>query len=113
MLVCDCLVGANAVPTANLGEAAARPYGIERGTGTVMLLVGVRRDGDAGETALPATVTAVASDLLRKRQQLELREVRSGAPGQGPGQGLIEYVSTAHATAPAPPHSYLRVVPVD
>src|SRR3546814_17248096 len=55
MQIGDVLVRANAVPTANLGEAVARQYGIERGTGTVMLLVGVRRDGDAGETALPSS----------------------------------------------------------
>src|SRR3546814_10615069 len=65
-----------------------------------MLLVGVRRDGDAGETALPARVTAVASDLLGKRQQLEMREVRSGDPGSGPGQGFIDYVGTARVIAP-------------
>src|SRR3546814_3928472 len=111
MLVCDCLVGANAVPTANLGEAVARQYGIERGTGTVMLLVGVRRDGDAGETALPARVTAVASDLLGKRQQLEMREVRSGDPGSGPGQGFIDYVGTARVIAPDTLHFDVRVVP--
>src|SRR3546814_5920313 len=90
MQIGDVLVRANAVPTANLGEAVARQYGIERDTGAVMLLVGVRRDVDGGETALPARVTAVASDLLGKRQQLEMREVRSGDPGSGPGQGFIE-----------------------
>src|SRR3546814_20004924 len=97
MQIGDVLVRTNAVPTANLGEAVARQYGIERGTGTVMLLVGVRREGDAGETALPARVTAVASDLLGKRQQLELREVRSGDPGPGPGQGFIDSVGNPRA----------------
>src|SRR3546814_8383203 len=92
MQIGDVLVRANAVPTANLGEAVARQYGIERGTGAVMLLVGVRRDGDAGETALPARVTAVASDLLGKSQQLEIREVRSGE--------FIDYVGTARVIAP-------------
>src|SRR3546814_15629479 len=76
-----------------------------------MLLVGVRREGDAGETALPARVTAVASDLLGKRQQLEMREVRSGDPGSGPGQGFIDYVGTARVIAPDTLHFDVRVVP--
>src|SRR3546814_8689960 len=109
MQIGDVLVRTNAVPTANLGEAVARQYGIERGTGTVMLLVGVRREGDAGETALPARVTAVASDLLGKRQQLEMREVRSGDPGSGPGQGFIDYVGTARVIAPDTLHFDVRV----
>src|SRR3546814_20827772 len=76
-----------------------------------MLLVGVRRDFDGGETALPARVTAVASDLLGKRQQLEMREVRSGDPGSGPGQGLIDYVGTARVIAPDTLHFDVRVAP--
>jgi hypothetical protein len=95
------VVRANAIPTAGLGEAVARQYGIERDAGTVMLLVGVRRDdGNGGETALPARVTAVAIDLLGKRQQLAMREVRSGDPGSSPGQGFIDYVGTARVIAP-------------
>ena len=97
------LVRANAVPAASLGEAVARQYGIERDDGAVMLLVGVRRDGDGGETALPARVTAVASDLLGKRQQLEMREVRSGA--------FIDYVGIARVIAPDTLHFDIRVVP--
>ena len=99
----DIIVRANAVPAASLGEAVARQYGIERDDGAVMLLVGVRRDGDGGETALPARVTVVASDLLGKRQQLEMREVRSGA--------FIDYVGTARVIAPDTLHFDIRVVP--
>src|SRR3546814_14972797 len=98
MQIGDVLVRANAVPTANLGEAVARQYGLERRTGTVMLLVAVRLEGDAGETALPARVTAVASDLLGTRHQLEMREVRSGAPRSGPVQGFIVYVKMGKAS---------------
>ncbi len=95
------VVRANAIPTAGLGEAVARQYGIERDAGTVMLLVGVRRDdGNGNEVALPARVTAVAVDLLGKRQELAMREVRSSAPGSGPGQGFIDYVGTARVIAP-------------
>lgn len=88
----DILVRANAISTSNLGEAVARQYGIERDERTVMLLVGVRRDGDSGETALPARVTAVAADLLGKRQELVMREVRNGE--------FIDYVGTARVIAP-------------
>jgi hypothetical protein len=101
MRVGNVVVRANAIPTAGLGEAVARQYGIERDAGTVMLLVGVRRDdGNGNETALPARVTAVAIDLLGKRQQLAMREVRSGDPGSSPGQGFIDYVGTARVIAP-------------
>lgn len=103
MQVGDIVVRANALPTADLNDAVARQYGIERDDDAVMLLIGVRRDGDGGETALPARVTAVASDLLGKRQQLEMREVRSGA--------FIDYVGTARVIAPDTLHFDIRVVP--
>lgn len=103
MQIGDVLVRANAVAAASLGEAVARQYGIDRDDGAVMLLVGVRRDGDSGETALPARVTAVASDLLGKRQQLEMREVRSGE--------FIDYVGTARVIAPDTLHFDVQVVP--
>ena len=99
----DVLVRANALPTADLGEAVARQYGIERDPGTVMLLVGVRRDDEAGETALPARVAANAADLLGKRQQLEMREVRSGA--------FVDYVGTARVIAPDTLRFDVQVVP--
>ena len=108
------VVRANAIPTADLGEAVARQYGIERDAGTVMLLVGVRRDdGNGNETALPARVTAVAIDLLGKRQQLAMREVRSGDPGSGPGQGFIDYVGTARVITPDTLRFDVEVVPED
>jgi len=92
MQVGDMLVRANALPTTAIGEAVAHQYGVERDPGTVMLLVGVRRDIEGDETALPARVTATAADLLGKRQQLEMREVRSGE--------FIDYVGTARVIAP-------------
>ena len=98
----DVLVRANAVQAASLGEAVARQYGIERDEGAVMLLVGVRRTGNGGETALPARVTAVASDLLGKRQQLEMREVRSGE--------FIDYVGSARVITPDTLHFDVQVV---
>jgi hypothetical protein len=106
------VVRANAIPTAQLGEAVARQYGIERGDGTIMLLVGVRRDdGNGDETALPARVTAVATDLLGKRQQLAMREVRSGDTGSGAGPAFIDYVGTARVIAPDTLRFDIDVVP--
>ncbi len=86
------VVRANAIPADALGEAVARQYGIARDPGTVMLLVGVRRDHGGEETALPARVAATATDLLGKRQAIAMREVRSG--------GFVDYVGIARVIAP-------------
>jgi hypothetical protein len=89
----DLVVRANAVQTATLGEAVARQYGVDRDTGTVMLLVGLRREGpDAQETSLPARVGATAIDLLGRRQAPEMREVRSGE--------FIDYAGSFRIAAP-------------
>lgn len=88
----DVVVRATAIPTTTLGEAVAGQYGIVRDNKTVMLLVGVRRDGGAQETALPAQVTASATDLLGKRQAIAMRAVRTG--------GLVDYVGVATVIPP-------------
>ena len=74
----DVTVRASVLPTTAMSEAVAAQYGIQRDPGSVMLLVGVRQGPDMQETALPATITATATDLRGVRQTLELREVRSG-----------------------------------
>ena len=110
----DVVVRANAIVTEGLGEAVGRQYGIERDAGTVMLLVGVRRDdGNGNEVALPARVTAVAVDLLGKRQELAMREVRSGETGPEAGEGFIDYVGTARVIAPDTLRFDVEVAPVD
>jgi len=110
----DVVVRANAIVTEGLGEAVARQYGIERDAGTVMLLVGVRRDdGNGNEMALPARVTAVAVDLLGKRQELAMREVRSGETGPEAGPDFIDYVGTARVIAPDTLRFDVEVAPVD
>lgn len=93
-------IRASAVPTLQLGEGIARRYGITRGPGTVLLLVTVRQGDDASAVALPATVTATATDLRGGRQQLAMRELRSGDPGSDPGQALLDYVGIATTTLP-------------
>jgi uncharacterized protein DUF4426 len=99
----DVTVRANAVATATLGEAVARQYGIERDDGSVLLLVGVRRGADAQETALPARITATATNLLGKRQAIAMREVRSGE--------FIDYVGIASVIAPDTLRFDVEVVP--
>lgn len=88
----DLLVRANTVPTATLGEAVARQYGITRDPRTVLLLVGVRRVAGADETPVPARVSATAVGLLGKRQAPAIREVRSG--------DFIDYVGSFRIAAP-------------
>jgi hypothetical protein len=92
MRVGDMVVRANAIPTEMLGEAVAKQYGIERGAGTVMLLVGVRRGPESQETAVPARITATASNLLGGRQAIAMREVRNGT--------FIDYIGSVAVIAP-------------
>lgn len=88
----DVTVRASVVPTQSLSEEVARTYGLPRRPGTLMLLVGVRQGPEAQETSLPATVTAVATDLGGRRQPIALRELRSGE--------LLDYVGTLEVTPP-------------
>lgn len=85
-------IRASAVPTLQLGEGIARRYGITRGPGTVLLLVTVRQGDDASAVALPATVTATATDLRGGRQDIAMRELKSG--------DLVDYIGTVGTTLP-------------
>ena len=88
----DIAIRASAVQTSQLGEGIARQYGIERAPNTVLLLVTVRQGDDASATALPATVTATATDLRGGRQELAMRELRSG--------DLLDHAGIAATTLP-------------
>ena len=96
----DVTMRASVVQTSTLGADVARQYGIRRGPGTVMLLVAVRQGADGAEIALPAQVTATATDLRGQRQSIAMRELRVDAPGSGPGQALLDYVGTVQTTLP-------------
>ncbi|WP_161625769.1 DUF4426 domain-containing protein [Novilysobacter defluvii] len=85
----DATVRANLIPTGNLSEAMARQYGIERGEGTVLLLVSVRRPADGGQVSLPARVSATATDLHGTQQTIELRELEAG--------GFLDHAGTFQA----------------
>ena len=96
----DVSMRASVVQTSTLGADVARQYGISRDAGTVMLLVAVRQGADGAETALPAQVTAAATDLRGQRQVIAMRELRVGDAGSGPGTTLLDYVGTVRTTLP-------------
>ena len=96
----DVTIRASAVPTHALGEAVAQQYGIERDPRTVLLLVGVRRGSGTAETSLPARVRGSAVDLLGRRQEIAMREIRSDGPASGSGQGFIDYAGTVRISPP-------------
>ena len=88
----DVTIRATAMPTAALTPEVASRYGIARDDRTVMLLVGVRQGPDMQETALPATITATATNLGGQRQQIAMRELRSGE--------LLDYIGTVQSSPP-------------
>lgn len=88
----DVSMRASVVQTATLGAEVASQYGIRRDPGTVMLLVAVRQGADGNEVALPAQITATATDLRGQRQTIAMRELRVG--------DLLDYVGTVQTTLP-------------
>jgi hypothetical protein len=88
----DYLARANAVPATRLGDAVARQYGIGTEPGTVLVLIGVRRLTTDPESAVPARIKVTSVNLLGRRQEPEVREVRVGE--------FIDYVATVRVDAP-------------
>jgi len=88
----DTTIRASVVQTSTLGAGVASQYGIRRAPGTVMLLVAVRTGDDGDESAVPARVTATATDLRGQRQDIAMRELRVG--------DLLDYVGTVETTLP-------------
>ena len=74
----DSTIRANLVPTRNLSDAMAGQYGIERGEDTILLMVSVRREVDGRQVSVPARVTATATDLRGKQEQIALRGLEAG-----------------------------------
>lgn len=105
----DVTMRASVVQTSALGPSVASQYGISRDDNTVMLLVAVRKGADAAEVAMPAQVTATATDLRGQRQTITLRELRTD-PGSGPGQALLDYVGTVQTTLPDTLRFDVRIV---
>ncbi|UHQ22366.1 DUF4426 domain-containing protein [Lysobacter sp. 5GHs7-4] len=92
----DVTVRASALQTSALSPTVAAQYGIVRDDATVMLLVAVRRGPDGQDVAVPARVSATATDLRGQRHTLELRELRTG---EGDAQ-LLDYIGTVEIALP-------------
>ncbi|HET8818201.1 MAG TPA: DUF4426 domain-containing protein [Xanthomonadaceae bacterium] len=93
----DVTVRANTLRTADLDAQVAERYGIERQPGSVLLLVGVRRGEGAGETPIPARVSATVTDLRGQRQTLAMRELHGNAPSGGT---VLDYFAVVETTPP-------------
>lgn len=74
----DLRVHYNALPTASLGDAVARDYGVQKDPGTGMLVVALRKLSDGNELATQGDVSAVMLDLQGVRQQVDFRTVKTG-----------------------------------
>lgn len=88
----DTTVRATVMQTSALGDAVAAQYGIERGDGIVMLLVGVRQGPPMQEVSVPVTVTATATDLRGNRHSIPMRELQAG--------DLVDHVGTLRVDPP-------------
>lgn len=88
----DVTIRASAVPTSALGDAVASQYGIRSSDDTVLLLVALRRGRDANEVSVPAQVSVTVTGLSGQRQEVPMRELRSG--------DLLDYVGTVELSGP-------------
>ena len=88
----DVTIRASVLQTSTLDETIARNYGITRDRHTVMLLVAVRQGTAADATAVPARITATATDLSGRSQAIAMRELRSG--------DLLDYIGTVQTGLP-------------
>ena len=88
----DVSIHASVVQTSTLAEGVAREYGILRDPRRVLLLVAVRQGPEADAIALPAQVVATVTDLRGRRQDIAMRELRSG--------DLLDYVGTVEIDLP-------------
>jgi hypothetical protein len=88
----DVSIHASVVQTSTLAEGVARDYGITRDERRVLLLVAVRQGPEAEAIALPAQVVATVTDLRGRRQDIAMRELRSG--------DLLDYVGTVEIDLP-------------
>lgn len=67
------------LPTLSLDPAMARGYGIERTPGKALLLVALRHaDAAGGEGPAAGEVRAQARELSGRRQEVAMRQIRSG-----------------------------------
>lgn len=88
----DISVRASSIQTSMLNATVARQYGITRDGNTILLLVAVRQGPEVDEASLPAQITASVTDLRGNRQDIAMREVRTG--------DLLDYVGTVETALP-------------
>lgn len=101
----DVSIRASAVQTSTLNDAVAQQYGIARDAKTVMLLVAIRKGSGANETSLPAKVTASAAGLSGGKQDIAMRELRTGE--------LLDYIGTVETSLPETLRFEVTVVQAD
>lgn len=88
----DLTIRASAVPTSALDASVASQYGIQRDDDTALLLVALRQGAEAREVSVPAQVRVTVTDLSGQRQDIPMRELRSGE--------LLDYVGTIEVSPP-------------
>ncbi len=69
----------NVLPTLAMNPAVATSYGVNRSADQALLVVALREVLGGDETPLDGSITAIATDLSGRRQQLTLRPVLTGA----------------------------------
>lgn len=67
----------NLLPTLAMNDAVARSYQVQREADRALLVVALRQLAQGEELPADGKVQAVATDLSGKRQQIELRAVRT------------------------------------
>ena len=99
----DMVLRANAIPTMSLGEAVARQYGISRDDKSVLLLVSVRQGEPSREVSLEADIRATATDLLGRKQVVQMRRVGIGE--------FVDYVGSVQVIPPDTLHFIIDARP--
>lgn len=75
----DLVLHYNAIASTTLTPEVARQYAITRSSGRALLNVSLmRKQADGSHKAIPAKVSAAATNLNGQRQDLAVREVREG-----------------------------------
>lgn len=88
----DVIVRASTLPTMQLNAAMARSYGVQRTEGSVLIVVGMRRESATGESAAAGTVNATATDLFGRAQTIALHAVESA--------GYVDHVGVVSVSMP-------------
>lgn len=68
----------NLLPTLSMNPTVASSYGVQRQADRALLVVALRQLADGQELPATGSVQATVTDLSGKRQQVTLREVRTG-----------------------------------